>query len=166
MSWTLIESQTLSSSQASVTLGSGGSLPQTYKTLMLVHSLRTTGTGGQAILLRPNADTTGAWRMLEGSGAAAASYSSSANINIGETNGTGQTANTFTNGMAIIPNYTSSANKPIAVDAVTENNAATAYQDLTANLWSSASAITSLVVTTAADQFVSGSTFTLYGLRA
>ena len=78
------------------------------------------------------------------------------------------TANTFSNSELYISNYTSSNNKPASLTTVTENNASTANSAnivLSANLWSSSSAITALKIYSGDGSFVSGSRFDLYGIK-
>lgn len=165
MSWTLIESQTLGSSVASVTLGSGGTIPQTYKTLRLIVSARVDNTN-MIVNLKPNNSASNlSERYLQGSGSAVTS-SNDANARA-VASGSGETASTFGSATWDLPNYASTtAYKTISVDSVTENNATTAYQRLTAALWSDNSAITSIVISDfTTGNIVAGSTFTLYGLK-
>ena len=77
--------------------------------------------------------------------------------------GNGATSNTFGNSEFYIPNYTSSNYKSISVDHITENNGASMLQQLTAYLWSSTSAITSITFN---GNFLANSTFYLYGVAA
>lgn len=163
MSWTLIEHQALSSSAASVTLGSGGTIPQTYKTLKLV--LSTICSTDNIVEIRPNNATANQTRRsLYGTGSAAGSGTGT---NIRAASGyTSYTANTPGNSEVTFPNYTSTTtNKPISADGVAENNATAALQLMEALLWSDTSAITSIVVIApSSGTMSSGSTFTLYGL--
>lgn len=168
MSWTLIESQTLSSSIASVTLGNGGTIPQSFKTLKLVISSRTTtGAAGWAdVTIKPNGSASNLTdRFVYGSGSGTAS--STGTTWVGWSVSNGSTANTFSSNEITFPNYSSSSNKPISIDAVTEQNATAALQIMHAGLWSNSAAITSLQLTSSGgtDSFAAGSTFTLYGLR-
>lgn len=167
MGWTLIQHTALTSSAASVTLGSGGTIPQTYKTLKVLFSSRSdaTSTFGDTVLVRPNGATTNlSSRIIYGQGSGAFSTSTS-NARSGQGSTTAQTSNTFGNGVLDIPNYSGSTNKPMSADGVSENNAANAIQELGAALWSNTAAITSLTfVPETGTNFVSGSTFTLYGL--
>lgn len=166
MGWKLIEKQVVQTTAASVTLGSGGTIPQTYKMLRLVVSARsdTTAVNWTNILVAPNgANTNLSYRLLEGDGAAAASYNNTTG-RIGNVPCANLTANTFGNISAEIANYTGSASKPISIDSVAETSATTAYQDLTSLLWANTNAITSLTLSLANGNFVAGSTFYLYGL--
>jgi hypothetical protein len=75
------------------------------------------------------------------------------------------TANTFGNNSWYIPNYTSSNYKSLSVDSVTENNSTNILSTLTAGLFSSTSAITSVKISNeAAAKFVQHTTAYLYGI--
>lgn len=168
MSWQLIESQTLGSSQASVTLGSGGTIPQTYKTLKLVVSARST-TGDANIWMTVNSIASGySGRMLAGTGSAAASSTDSTGtkVVIGVSLESTRTSSTFSSTTIELPNYAGSTNKAFSSDSVEENNATATYMELIAALLSNTAAITSITLSadpTAA--FATNSSFTLYGLR-
>lgn len=166
MSWTLIESQTLGSSQASVTLGSGGTLPQTYKTLKVVMSTRSDQSGNWiTVFIRPNGSSSnGSYRDVYGTGTAAGSQVDASNVDT-YTVGSSSTSGTFASTTIDLPNYSASTNKPISTDSVTENNGTAALQLMSAGLWSNTAAITSIQLTFATGNFVSGSSFTLYGLK-
>jgi len=158
----LIEAKTLSASAATVTFSS---IPQTYTDLKLVYSVRGTyaGVGDDFNLYFNGTNTNRTGRFLYGTGAAAAS--TTATDHVGLYPASTATASTFSNGEVYIPNYTSSNFKSISGDSVTENNAATAYTDLTASLWSATAAITSLTVYPMSGSFVQYSTFYLYGIK-
>ena len=169
MGYTLIASQVLSASAASVTFSS---IPQTYKTLVLKVSARAdgTGAGGENIGLRLNGTTTAYYdRALYGTGSSVASASNS-NTNTAlvyqYADGGALTANTFASTDILIPNYTSSAYKALSSESVTENNATGALQAMAADLWQNTAAVTSitLYLLTAGINFVAGSSFYLYGI--
>ena len=86
-------------------------------------------------------------------------------IYIGQVNGATATANTFANVSIYIPNYTSANYKSVSIDAVTENNATTAYAFLSAGLWSNTAAITSATITNSSGNYVQYSTAYLYGIK-
>ena len=84
---------------------------------------------------------------------------------LGWSNPSDYTANTFSNSSWYIPNYTSSNNKPISIDTVTENNSTDYLSGFTAGLFSNASAITSVKISNeAAAKFVQHTTAYLYGI--
>lgn len=169
MGWQLIQAYNVGDSitaapAASITFSS---IPQTYKSLKIVLSLRSDGaniaTGIQFKLNNTTANSSK--RDIQGNGASVTSSSaSSATAESSNTVGASATANTFNNVEITIPNYSGSTNKVFSVDGVTENNAATAYQDLQAWLTTVTSGITSIVLAPNSGSFVFGSTATLYGL--
>ena len=131
----------------SVEVGSGGSstltfsnIPQGYTDLKLDFSVRNTGDFNTVGLTINGVSTNQSARRLLGSGSAASS-STYAEV---QDNPSSSTANTFCNGSLYIPNYTSSNNKSMSFDIVSENNATLAYAVLEAWLWSQTAAITSL----------------------
>jgi hypothetical protein len=170
---------------AEVTVGSGGvasitfsNIPQNYTDLKIVGSMRSTASAAGTLLYILNGTSiayTG--KYLGGTGSA----SESANLttltagaggtwgragNAG-VNDSSTTASTFSNWDMYIPNYTSSNNKSISFDSVTENNATTAYAELDALLWSNTTAITSIAfATNSTGSFAQHSTATLYGVKA
>ena len=173
MSWIELERQVLTGTAASITLGNGGTLNQTYKTLKVVVSARNNYSGGGAanFHLKFNATTTGYTdRFLQGNGSAASSnYNLSGTLGIycGPVENNAWTASTFDSREITIPNYAGSANKPISVDATTENNTTGSYLHLAAGLLSNTTAITSITITPEAStgDLLANTTVTLYGLK-
>ena len=158
---------------ASTTVGSAGassidfsSIPQGYIDLVLKISVRFSGGALDAINVKFNNSTLNlSSRRLQGSGSTAASATYASNVFIGNAPGPSETANTFTNSEMYIPNYTSSNYKSTSVDAVTENNATTAYTTLDAGLWSNTAAINQItLVPYSGTNFAQYSTATLYGI--
>ena len=166
----LIASNTLGSSTTSVTFSS---IPATYADLCLVMSVRSDQAGaGRNYFLELNGVNTGqqySVTMVYGNGATAATLSyADENSGIRATYGmpgSDVTSNTFSNTEFYIPNYNASINKPISLYGVTENNSTTAYVNATAGLWRNSAAVTQIKLT-ASDNFVSGSSFWLYGLKS
>lgn len=167
MAMTLIQSQVLSASAASVTFSS---IPQTFKTLHVVVSGRSSYASiGASLIMQVNGLSTAIYslRRLRGNGSVANSYAESGSTYLTQyaiTPGANVTANTFSNASFSIPNYTSSALKVLSMDSVGENNATEAYQDFTAGLISTTAAITSITLSTETS-FVANSTFYLYGIK-
>ena len=167
--YTLIDSYTVGVGGASsVTLGSGGTIPQTYTDLKMVMSVRNT-TGLDHLQIAFNGSTsTYTLKSLRGNGAAAQSfinsdYGISTGLEAGyDSNGT----SIFTNGEIYVPNYTSSNQKSVSMDIVQEANATTAYMVLNAGLWSGTSAITSMTISPQSYSFAQYSTFYLYGVKS
>jgi len=163
--YTLIEAQTLSSSAAGITLGSGGTIPQTYTDLKIVLSVRTDRAASvdDTIIHFNTSGANFTNRYLLGDGSGTSGGSNSYYI---LTNGATSTASTFSNHEVYIPNYTGSNYKSFSVDSVSENNATAAYALLTAGLWSQTAAITSIsLIPTYGPNFVTNSTFYLYGIK-
>lgn len=161
--YTLIEAKTLGSNTASIEFTS---IPSTYTDLKIVLSARSdwsNSINADGILIRPNGSSSSmtAIRLL-GSGSAASSDTNTGPITI--TNAS-STASTFGNSEIYIPNYTSSNNKSISVDGVSETNATTTYMGLHAMLWAESSAITSIqLLPQNGTNLVQYSTFYLYGI--
>jgi len=158
-----IATTNLTTTTANVTFSS---IPQIYKDLRIFVSAR--GTLGQIFdgcSIEFNGVTTGySFRQFQGNGASVTSTSGSIypeGINTGST----ATANTFGNAEFYIPNAFGSQQKILSVDSVSENNAATAFTRVQSGLWTGTAAISSIkLIATAGSNFVSGSTFTLYGI--
>lgn len=157
---------------ATVTVGTGGaatidftSIPQTYSDLLVVYSTRpgtTDNSWVQGIWLN-GVSTSRSSRVLEGSGAAVASYGQPTVITV-LNDSTTATANTFSNGSIYIPNYTSNSYKNILSDSVSETNAATSYQWIVAGLWSNTAAVTQVTLV-APTTYAQYSTASLYGFK-
>ena len=162
----LITSVTVGSGgAASVTLPATGTIPQTYTDLQIVMSVR--GSRSEVVsntAISFNGSTANFTnKYLEGNGTSASSGSLARFV--GAQPAATATANTFSNNIIYIPNYTSSNFKSFSCDSVTENNATLAYATLFAGLWSDTSAITTITLSSSSsDNFVEGSTFYLYGI--
>lgn len=165
MPMTLIASQTLSSSAATVTFSS---IPQTYKTLKIVGSTRvdyTTTYYYEDIYVNIGSVAFTA-KTLYGSGSSANSASTSGTGNNpwgGKVVTSNCTANTWSNWEITFPNYTSSNYKVFSADAVSENNATAVGLELNAGMNNLTSAITSITLG-GGTSMIAGSTFYLYGL--
>jgi hypothetical protein len=159
--YTLIASNTLASTTASVTFSS---IVSTYTDLLVKVSARGTNasTTVEMLVSFNGVSTNLSSRLLYGTGAAAGSVSPS-NI-AGAISAANDTSSTFGNSEFYIPNYAGSTYKSVSFDSVSENNATTAYQYLTAGLWSNTAAITSITLTPAASSFATNSSFYLYGI--
>jgi hypothetical protein len=165
--YVLLEEVTLSIDTASVILDN---IPQTgYTDLIVICSTRSSASASawSDIIIKPNNSTTGiSTRVLYGTGSTAASTTFTTGIPaVGE--GNAGTTNTFGNTEVYIPNYASSNFKSFSANSVSENNAISSLNQIGTMLWSNTSAITSLVFTDfAGGNFVTGSTFSLYGVAA
>jgi hypothetical protein len=166
--YTLISSNILTSTTASVTFSS---IPATYTDLVLRLSTRTdladTSVNIYTTLNGDTATNYSATRLANYAGGAdSARNSNQVRFSQGPwSEGTNLTASTFANSELYIPSYTASQNKPVSsFDAVENNSASTAYVIATASLWRNTAAITSVTMAPYSGNFVSGSSFYLYGI--
>lgn len=166
--YTLISSNVLTSSAASVTFSS---IPSTYTDLVLKCSVRTdrASTSDQLrITFNGDSSTNYSYITLLGDGSTGSSQNL-ANASFSQNHyvdGNTATSNTFGNSEIYIPNYLVSVNKPLSGFSAAENNATSAIITAVASLWRNTAAITSIgIVPTTGPNFVSGSTFYLYGIK-
>lgn len=159
----------------SITVGAGGassisfsSIPQTATDLVLELSSRCNlAANGVSLLLAINGSTSSfTTRRFYGNGTGATSESNAPASNyFGETCGSSTTANTFGNLTATFPNYSGSTNKIYSVDSANENNASTSYAMITAGIWASTAAITSISITVeTSGTFLQNTTASLYSI--
>ena len=167
MTMTLIET---------ITVGSGGAasieftgIPQDGKDLVLKTSIRCTSSESvdEARIYFNNASSGYSSIYLNGNGSSASattsegSTSGSAGIYVFQNSST-STSDTFSNLSLLISNYTSTTDKSISTDSVTEQNGSTAYQRLIASSFSSSSAINKLEISTYDGALAEHSTASLY----
>jgi hypothetical protein len=159
---------------ASSTVGSGGasdvtfsSIPSTYTDLVIQVSARSTESDNASSLrCYYNGDATHSALELRGIGSAVASYTV-AYAQAGYIAASLSTANTFGTSTIYIPNYANTSyNKSSSADTTQSSNTfAENYAVLSARLWSSTSAITSVTLKPALGSWVQYSTFQLYGIK-
>ncbi len=167
--YTLISSNVLTSSAASVTFSS---IPATYTDLVIRSSARNDSSGSvqcsYKITINSDSGSNYSFTTLRGSGTAASSTTLSSQTSLRlDYQGVGGTAtsNTFGSSEIYIPNYLSTSSRPIGVFGAGEDNATTAFRAAIAGLYRGSSAITSIVIADLdANNFVSGSSFYLYGI--
>jgi len=163
---------------ASVTVGAGGaasidfsSIPQTYTDLCIKISARTARATPQdsfRVTLNATNASYSYVRLYNDGSASPGSDIDSGNsyLTTGYTNGNTGTANTFGSTEIYFTNYTSSANKSVYSDGISENNATTAYAGLVSALWANSAAITSIKIEGATGATIlQYSTATLYGIK-
>jgi hypothetical protein len=143
------------------------SIPDTYTDLVVLLSGRSdtirSSDGGYAMISFNGSTTNLSSRYLYNYNGS--SFSGSGTNILGWNVPSDYTANTFTNNSWYIPNYASSNFKSISVDTVTENNSSNILMGITAGLFSSTSAITSVKISNeAAAKFVQHTTAYLYGI--
>jgi hypothetical protein len=164
----IIDKTILGSSQATVSFTGLGSFSSTYTDLLVKVSARSdSNTTGINIAFNSNTSSYSMKRLYGVGSGSPASDNGGGSSYISNTmiNSSTYTANTFGNGEIYIPNFSSSTNKSISVDGVSENNATEALMMFTAGLWSNTAAITSIQLTSNVGNFVSGSSFYLYGVK-
>jgi hypothetical protein len=171
--YTLISSNVLSSSAASVTFSA---IPATYTDLVVKWSARasTLGTGYQNTKITLNGATSGSITSQTWLQNVAGSVSSSRwdTSYPGyywwefQTPSAGWTSNTFSSYEVYLPNYAGSTQKVGSVYGASENNATTPYWMIASALKNTTtSAISSIEIAfDTSDNFVSGSSFYLYGI--
>lgn len=159
-----IQTYTLTGTTASVTFSN---IPQNYTDLKLVMSGRSSGNesaGGALCNVTVNGSGSNlSSKVLGGNGSTP--YSSndasyfSLRINPGDIS-----ASTFGNSTLYIPNYAGSTVKTLLADHLWEASQSLARIEATVGQFNSSAAITSITLTPGVGSFVSGSTFTLYGI--
>ena len=170
--YTLISSNTLSGSAASVTFSS---IPSTYTDLVLRYSARSDADGGtiaasmnmQIYLNGVTSGTSYSYTYLQGNGSATASgrASSTNQMKAPYADGLSATANSFGNGEIYIPSYTASQSRPISGFGVSETNASAAIMWTIADLYQNSTAVSQISLYPDGGNFVSGSSFYLYGIK-
>jgi hypothetical protein len=162
----LIDKNTLTSNQNSVSFTGLGAYSSDYTDLAIFISGRCTISdtfrGSYISFNGSTSNFSGIYLQGAGSGTPA---SGSLARYIGANPAATATANTFGNKWIYIPNYSSSNNKSFSVDSVAENNATLAFAELMAGLWSNTAAITSISFAHDVNDFATGSSFYLYGIK-
>lgn len=167
--YTLISSNILSSSAGTVTFSS---IPATYTDLMLLASIRTSqaGVNNGTATLTFNGDTAANYGVTSinayGSGGNTGNSTglSGISLNSGALNSAGHLADTFTHHEMYIASYKESGYKTFMMQTAGEDNVTSVYMGIQAGLWSNSAALTSITYTCGGN-FVSGSSFYLYGIK-
>jgi len=158
-----------------VEVGSGGAssieftgIPQDGVDLVLLVSARFETDNNTIFGLTLNNDTTsGNYSAVQMYGTGNQRYSNTlADYLHAPSNPANTTSNTFANGQIYISNYTSTSNKSISLDSVTETNDIVALQRLIAYKYTTSSAITSMQGSPTTGNFAQYSTFSLYKITA
>ena len=161
-----IATQTLGSAQSSVTFNSFSG----YTDLVLVASARSAYTtdASDGLRLRLNSDsgTNYSWTNLGGNVSNAFSGRASS-VNIGEIGSLATSSSSNTAFGVCIANFQNYANTTTYKTIISRSGEARLVNYGYTTLWRSTSAITEIVLSSArASNFVAGSTFTLYGIKA
>jgi hypothetical protein len=165
--YNLISQTTLSSASSTVDLTS---IPPIYRDLVIHISARHAGSSQQETmrLQQINGSTANLInRWMRGSGEGGSNFASADatdGIYLGQVPGALSASGIFSNvGITICTYRDTNYGKTLIVEAVQENEQTEAFQSITAGRWNNTSALTSLRFY-APSNFVTGSTFTLYGV--
>lgn len=166
--YTLISSNVLASSAASITFSS---IPATYTDLEIRISSRSNNAAAtQNVNMTLNGLGTSvySYTLILGTGSAASSGKATSTTDLNPTDNPAATAtaSTFGNASIYIPSYTVAKNKQMGSFGVNENNVTAARMLATAMLFSSTAAITSITLSSSggSTSFVADSSFYLYGI--
>jgi hypothetical protein len=160
-----IATQTLGSDTATVTFST---IPQTYTDLVLVCLTRSTraANAGDSMRIRFNSDTGTNYSttVLQGSvdGAESTRFTSATSAYMRIPAATA-TANVFSPSIWNIMNY---SNITTYKTTLQKGTSVTDQVELDVSLWRNTAAITTIDISTSNGNLVSGSTFTLYGIKA
>lgn len=161
----LIASNSLTTTATSVTFSS---IPSTYTDLIIKLSARKDNTN-TLFYVRFNGDSSTLYSETSLIGDGGGGETSSGTSGVAQWNPrialSNESSDTFSNSEMFIPNYTASQDKVGNTTDVTENNGTTAYQEMSAQLYRSNTAISSIEFSTVSGNFVSGSSFWLYGIK-
>lgn len=159
-----IVTTTLGSAQSSVTLGSGGTISQAYTDLVLVANIGCSSASQRA-----------SWQV---NGNAGSIYSKTYLLGDGTNTSSlrtyGETSSYIFDGIALpttvsgnlIQHYQNYSNTTTYKTVLSRCNNPSGGTQAVVGMWSSTSAITSITLTPSGGNWLSGSTFTLYGILA
>lgn len=155
-----IATQTLGSAAATVTFSS---ISGAYTDLVLITQPKSVSTTSLYLQLNGDTATNYSITVLYGDGTSAASLRRTSQNQIRLTNGNAIAANFNLNAITQFLNYSNTTTYKTAL--IRSNDASTGV-DATVSLWRSTAAITSIVIYCASGNLDTGSTFTLYGIKA
>ena len=156
-----IATTTLGSAQSSVTFSS---IPQTYTDLVLIESFQFSTTSSQSLMKFGDTSSLYSVTTLRGNGSAANSARFTNDPNIGNTPGnTNSSANIQVTGIRHIMNYSNTTTYKTVIQRFGDT---TSQVFAVVGLWRNTSAISTINLNTLAGNYNSGSTFTLYGIKA
>lgn len=153
-----IATQTLGNAATTVTFSS---IPSTYTDLILIIRGNNTSSGNRAGYIQFNGDTATnySYTFIQGDGSSAASSRASSQAQAQFSN----VLNDNTNSIIQVQNYSNTTtNKTFLARG---NSPSTVVQAFV-GLWRSTAAINSIAIFLNADQWASGSNFTLYGIKS
>lgn len=156
---------------AAISVGSGGSatlsftgIPATYTDLCLLLSTRGDNVDN-GMYLQFNSSSSNLKNIrLYAAGTTTASYTGN-DIIMYSNRTVSNTTNMFSNIQIYISNYTTTNNKAVTIENVTERNEGNADLATIAGLWSNSATISSIQIVPAAGSFIQYTTATLYGIK-
>jgi hypothetical protein len=163
-----ITTQTVGTAVATISFTS---IPQNYTDLVIVSTVRISGTGGEGATVQFNGDTATnySWSRLFANTVITSDRASNTSTPLfGYYPGNDSTSGLFGNSIAQINNYSNTTTNKIMLQRWNNNQTGgVPHVGLNAVLYRSTSAITSMLITAQASKtFIAGCTFTLYGIRA
>ena len=160
-----IETVTLNGSVSTVTLGAGGTIPQTYTDLILVFNSGTATAGNFQTRFNGNSSAIYSTVTLYGASNGAPASGGYANLNHMYPGVAGAAPNTLTsNAILHFSNY---SNNTTFKNMLSRYNNAALEVDITISTWRSTDPVTSITISSySGANYLSGSTFTLYGIKA
>jgi hypothetical protein len=161
-----IATNTLGSDQASISFSSFAG----YTDVILVASTRSTHSANGPITIRFNGDTGSnySYTRLYGSGSAASSdrFTNASSIDFGFMPGTNSTSGIFGISTLHLQNYANTTTNKTSLVRWNTEGSVTAYTAAVVGLWRNTAAITSMSIAYTTGNILTGSTFTLYGIKA
>jgi len=165
--YTLISSQVLGSSAASVTFSS---IPQTYTDLKLVMSVRDLASYTQDYMVLTVNGSTGIYSdvvLYANTGTGSVGSTTDTSSWMRYINGNTAASNVFSSAEIYIPNYSNTSyNKQMLIFSAQEDNSGTSYMAQTASLLRTNSAISSITLAAASANIAINSSFYLYGIKS
>ena len=159
--YTPIATTTLSSSQSSVTFSS---ISGSYTDLVLICSILNSTADTLYVQYNSDTGTNYSCTYIEGNGSSALSARQS-NVVKGLL-GLTQVGMSSTNPAVFVTSIQNYSNSTTYKTAITRANLASAEVEMNVHLWRSTSAINTIKILPSAGNMNSGSTFTLYGIKA
>lgn len=166
-SYELIESNVLGSNAASVTFSS---IPSTYKHLQLrIVARGAIASSYEQLNMRFNSDTgtNYSWHWIYGDGSSVTSSTNGPNqseMRIGQTAGNTTTANTFSAEIVDVLDY-ANASKYKTIKTLSGKPTTNNFIELNSGNWRSTSAVTSVTLFASGGNLLTGSRFSLYGIK-
>ena len=165
--YTPIQTVTLTTTSSTVTLGNGGTIPQTYTDLVLQWSVNASSSNA-SVTAQFNGISTSTYSGTDlygtGSGQGSQRYSNITALPVGGFGvGLPTASNTYAVGTLHIMNY---ANTNTYKTTLTRTGDGGDGTEAVVCLWRSTAAITSISLIGSGANFTAGSTFTLYGILA